>query len=297
MKRFAVAELGIAVGLIALSLVAGRKVDEIRGYALAVADTTVDEMSDQIPNAIHDRKLDQDLSQLRQEVIEHNIQLSRLNAQIEQLSAEVRQHEASLARRGQLLAAAYPLLELASREDLSQVQFAGKSFPISNFECEIDELLGMQERESEQLACKQAGLEKLEHSSDEAEMAVWQLNQALDRAEHEIATLKSRREQAEIESRTLELIAAISTDYGVSEQSFARSLERLRDDVRAMEAANNVTRTVLPVSQYGVENELTRDWERLQALELIHHDDSGDRVDSPSSNETVNSTFPLSRTR
>lgn len=72
-----------------------------------------------------------------------------------------------------------------------------------DFQREIDELMASQESETKQLEIKKAGLSRLEKSEKEAELALADMRHALDGAEHEVAVLKSRREQAQVESNPL----------------------------------------------------------------------------------------------
>jgi hypothetical protein len=181
--------------------------------------------------------------------------------------------EESIERRQRLLADAYPILEQAVAEEMTQVTFASNEFALDEFQHEVDDLLVMQRREDQQLEAKRVGLQRLEKSEREATLALDEMHQALDATEQEVAVLRSRRQQAEIEAQTLDMVnvGAESDDT----QAVSRSLNRLRNDVSQLEAQNEAERELAPVSQRASANQLSRHWSRMEELKAIH-----DRVET-----------------
>ena len=272
MKRnFLVSSLSVCVvGILLLYYVAGRDPRELRGLVRATADNAVDELTDKLPKEIHDRKLDQDLAQVRQDVIDRQVQLSLSNGQLGQLRNDVRNLAASTERRARLLAEAYPILEQAIASEKTQVRFANQNFAVADFQREIDNLLSAQDREEGQLRIKRIGQERLEKGAKEGEVAIADMRSALDTAEQEVTILRSRREQAEIESKTLDMVTAVTSSRGESSASVGKSLGKLKGGVETIEARNDALRMHAPVSDRANNNELSKGWTRLETLKAIH---------------------------
>lgn len=253
---------GIVVGLVGLYWVAGRSLGELTGYFRASADGTVAHVEEQLPQDMHDRKLSHDLTVVRKGVSERHVHLSQSKTQIAQLGDDVAKLESSLEARKRLLAEAYPILESAERDGLTKVRFANSDYPLAGFQRELDDLMAMQDAESKQLESKKNGLARLEKSEKEAELALAEMRRALEGAEHEETVLKSRRNQAEIESRTLDMVTAVSSGVDATTDSVGRSLDRLRTDVSRKEAEIDVKRGLAPVVSRQSTNQLARQWNR-----------------------------------
>lgn len=261
----------VAVGGFAgLFLLAGRQLAEFTGLVRASADVTVDRATDQLPKEVHDRKLDHDLAQVRQDVIDRQVQLSLSKNQLDQLRADVHDLTASTERRQRLLADAYPVLEVAVKENKEKVRFASQDFSLADFQREIDDLLSAQDREERQLAIKTKGLERLERGAKEGEQAVNEMRTALDNSEQEVAILRSRREQAEVEAKTLDMVAAVTSGNGETSASVGKSLEKLKGGVEELEARNEARRTHAPAEHRKAGNQLSKGWTRLESLKAIH---------------------------
>jgi septal ring factor EnvC (AmiA/AmiB activator) len=271
MRRFTIASVvsTALLGLTGLYLIAGRNPSEIRGFLKASAGKTIDDIKDQIPNEIHDRKLDSDLAQVRQEVIDRQVQLNLSKSSLATLANEVRQLEGRTQRRERILAEAFPILESATRENHSNVLFTGQQFTLDEFKRQIDDLLTEQDRESRQLEIKKSGLERIERGAREGEQAVLDMKVSLDTAEQEVLVLRSRREQAEAESKTLDMVASVSGRSGEATASVGKSLEDLKGGVAKLEARNEARRSNAPVSE-RTENALSKGWSRLESLKAIH---------------------------
>ena len=268
-----VAVLGVV--LVALFAVSDRGTEDLAGFLRAGADTTVDSLEDQLPQEVHDRKLNQDLRRVRQDVIDRKVQLTQSQSRIEQLLQDVAELEGSIERRERLLADAYPILKQAVTERSAQVSFASNEFTLEEFQNEVDNLLAIQSGEQRQLDVKREGLRRLEKSEQEAQAALEEMQRALDDTEQEVAVLRSRRQQAEIEAQTLDMVAvgAESDDT----ETLSRGLNRLRDDVGRLEARNDVQRELGPVSNRAASYKLSRHWSRMEELKAIR-----DRVETAS---------------
>jgi hypothetical protein len=278
MKIFA----GSVVGLGLLFWVAGRGLGDLAGYFRASAGETISQLEDQIPDEVHDRKLDNELTSVRKEVIERQVQLSRSKTQIAQLREDISKLENRLAARKRLLTEAFPILQAAEQEQSQQVRFANADYNLVDFQKEIDDLMASQESESKQLAIKQSGLNRLEKSEKEAESALVDMRHALDGAEHEVAVLKSRREQAEVESKTLDMVTAVSDGVHTTTEGVGRSLEHLRQNVTRKEAVNEAKRGLAPASSRASTNQLARQWNRLEALRKYQEEkDFAPKSESP----------------
>jgi hypothetical protein len=264
-KWFKIAGGGL-LALVGSYVVAGRSLGELAGYFRASADGTVAQLEEQLPQEVHDRKLAHDLTTVRKEVIERQVKLSQSKTQIAQLRDDVQKLEASLAVRKRLLAEAYPILEAATRDNVTQVRFANADYPLADFQREVDDLLAMQDSETKQLDIKQSGLARLERSEREGELALTEMRRALDSAEQEVAVLKSRREQAETESQTLDMVASVASASAVTSDNVGKCLNRLRTDVSRLESENDAKRDMAPVAGRQSTNQLARQWNRLEEL-------------------------------
>ena len=270
MRKLIFVGLTVVCVVTGLFRLAGRNPAELRGLMRASADKTVDDLTDQLPKEIHDRKLDQDLAQVRQEVIDRQVQLSLSKNQLDQLRKDVSNLAASTERRQRLLAEAYPILESAVKESKDKVRFASQDFLLADFQKEIDELLSAQDREDRQLTIKRTGLDRLEKGAKEGEQAVAEMRTALDSAEQDVAVLRIRREQAEVEAQTLDMVAAVTNGKAETGASVGKSLDKLKSGVDQLEARNEARRTHAPANERQGANQLAKGWTRLESLKAIH---------------------------
>lgn len=285
MKKLA---LGIAVfvaSTVGLFVIAGRGTGELSGYVQASADTAVEGATGSLPTEVHDRKLDHELKQVRQEMIDRHVQVNLSQRQVGKLEAEVARLEASTQRRERLLAEAYPVLKTATDGGLTLVSFASIEYPLAEFQREIDDLLSMQDREARQLEIKRTGLDHLRKSIDAGERALAEMCRALQNTEQEVAVLRSRREQAETESATLDLVSAATTDTESVARLMSDSVERLRGNVDQLEARNCARRDVATVRLQEGSSTVSRGFNRLESLKAIHDavtpTDDADPSDAP----------------
>jgi hypothetical protein len=257
---------GGVVVLAGLFWLAGRSLSDLGGYFRASAEGTVGQVEKALPDEVHDRKLAHDLTTVRKNVIDRQVQLSQSKTQIAQLRDDVAKLETSAATRQRLLAEAYPILEQAERETLVNVRFANADYALADFQRQLDDLMAAQDAETKQLEIKKAGLARLEKSEREAELALGEMRRALEAAEHEVAVLKSRRDQADVESQTLDMVASVSDSVTATTDGVGRSLDRLRTDVARKEAENDAKRGLAPVTSRTSSNALARQWSRLESL-------------------------------
>jgi len=269
MKTLVKVAIGSAVVLAGLVIVAGRSLRDLGGYFRASAQTTVDGMADSLPREVRDKKLDNDLDQIRAELIERRVKLTQSGRQIEQLRNELNAQVERAERDRRLLAEACPVLETATRRKQATVRFATAEIPLADFQREIDDLLARRSRDTEELSIKRDALNRLESRQQQAERALADSTRALEAAEREVALLKSRREHAEIEGRTIALVAAISDSLRAPRESVGESLGRLRDEVAQLESRNEAQRTLSPSASRTAGETITREFDRMQALKAI----------------------------
>ncbi len=259
--------LGVAVvGLFAAS---SRSVWDFTGYFRATADQTVDNLTQQLPVEVRDRKMQNELRVARQELIDRQVALNLSRNQVEQLRQEIAKLETSVAGREELLAQAYPVLKHAIDRQEEQIRFASTHFTMGDFQREIDELITQQDRETRQLDIKRDGLARIETSLREGERAVAEMRQAMEGVEAEVAMLKTRREQAEVESSTLDLISSVTAKQHSTTASIAGDVARMQHEVQTIEARNEARRTMTPASEVQ-DSRLTHAWNRLDTLKSYH---------------------------
>jgi chromosome segregation ATPase len=260
----------VAVVLAALYLLSGRGLGRLTSFARATADVSVEKVEGQLGDEIHDRKMEQDLRQARQELIDRQVQLNLARGQVDQARKDIGILEGNVARRQRLLAEAYPILKDATEQKLNAVRFASTEFSIDAFQREVDDLMALQERESQQLKAKREGIARLTKSLTESERALADMRLALEKTDQDVALLKGRREQAQVESSTLDMLAAATADHTSKAAAFGQGVERLKKEVESLEARNDARRGLAPVSEREPGNQLTRSWNRLEALKAYH---------------------------
>ncbi len=261
--------IGAVVLMVGLVVVAGRSFRDAAGYVRASAQTTVDGLADGLPREVRDKKLDNDLGQVRAELVERRVKLNQSARQIEQLRNELNAQTERAERDRRVLAEACPVLEAATRGQRTTVKFATAELSLGDFQREIDDLLARRTRDTQELTIKRDALTRLESRQRQAEQALADSGRALDAAEHEVALLKSRREHAEIEGRTIALVTAISDSLKAPRESVGESLGRLRDEVAQLESRNEAERTLAPTATRPALETIVREFDRMQALKAV----------------------------
>jgi phage shock protein A len=268
----------IAASLIAgLFVVAGRGTHEIGQFAIATAESAVDGVTESLPEEIHDRKVDNELKQVRLDLIDRQVQMNLSSQKIAELTADVSRLENSIERRQRLLAEAYPILKTAIDGGQVDVLWANETFQLPKFQTEIDDLLSMQDREQHQLEIKGDGLQRLQRSIQQGEQALAEMKRGLEETEQQVAVLRTRREQAEIESSTLDLVASATANQDTVAASLGRSVDRLKDNVAQTEARNLARRGMAPITERSNTNGVARSFNRLESLKAIHEAQSEEK--------------------
>ncbi len=265
----------VAVGVVA-SLFAGfcgwasHVPGQIEGFARASAETAANRVANAIPDEIHDRKLDNEVSTVRQEIIDRQVQMNLSKRQIEQLGTEVVNLEGSVGRRKRLLVEAYPVLKAAIDGQQKTAKFANQEYSLVDFQKEIDDLLAMQDRETRQVEIKRVGLVRLKKSAEEGELALTEMKRALDQTEQEVAVLRSRRDQAEVEASTLDLVSSATANRETVGTVMNDGLTRLKGNVNQLEARNEARRGMTSLDQRPSSSAIGRHFNRMESLKAIH---------------------------
>jgi len=263
--------LGVVVGgLISLFVAAGRGYHEWKGFSRATAEKVVEDVTESLPEEIHDKKLNHELTQVKAELIDRQVAMNLSKRQREQLQGEIATLTGNAERRQRLLAEAYPVLKAAIDGQQSRVKWANQEFALADFQKELDELLAMQDRETRQLDIKRTGLDRLEKSAIEGEQALAEMKRGLEQTEQEVAVLRSRREQSETESQTLDLVASATANRETVASSLNRGVERLKTNVDKLEARNEARRGTASISERQSSNQISRAFNRLESLKAIH---------------------------
>ncbi len=105
MRKIIVALGVVASGMVGIFAVAGRGTHELKGFVRASADRAADGVTESLSEEIHDRKIDQEMKQVRLDLIDQQVQMNLSSRKIEELTG-------SIERRQRLLAEAYPILIL-----------------------------------------------------------------------------------------------------------------------------------------------------------------------------------------
>ena len=262
--------LGIMLlGLTVLVGISGRRISELMGYARATADKTVEQLEDSVPAAVRDQKLQNDIETARGEIIDRRVKLNLAASEVRRLQDEVGQLTAAVERRELILAEAYPALETASADRLTEVSFAGTKWQPLELGGEIDRLLMEQDRDERQLTIRREALDRVVKSIDEGTAAITEMASRLLEAENEFQTLVVRREQAQNENELLDLVASAGRSGKTVAANIGSTLEGLRGDVETLEARNDARRDVSPLQDRET-SKLTQAWGRLERLKALH---------------------------
>ena len=184
MKK-AVLALGTTVAaVIALVLVSNRNLGELFGYVQATADQTVDGLEESVPDSVRDQKLANDIERARGDIIDRRVKLNLAASEIRRLRTEIEKLSGATERRETILAQAYPALESASQDRVTEVSFAGTKWLPTELGAEVDRLLMEQDRDERQLAIRREALGRLVKSVEEGSAAIAEMQSRLLDAEN-----------------------------------------------------------------------------------------------------------------
>ncbi|MCA9130021.1 MAG: hypothetical protein KDB22_23195 [Planctomycetales bacterium] len=272
MKQIATIGCGMVLALVGLFFVAGRPVTDLLGYFRAGASTTVKSIEAEIPDRVHDEKAASELAAAREQLVDRQVQLNLSQNQLKNLEHEIVSLQEAVADRAQVLASAYPVLQTAIDARDEQITFVSTNFSLDEFQHEIDDLLSMQERDENALRIKQAGYERLQQSVADGVSALSVMKNEILEIEQVFVILKTRRDQARMESETLDLVAGAASSADSSTLAIGSNIDRLQGQVEHLEASNAARRDVAPVSQRSSTGKLTQSFNRLDALKKYAED-------------------------
>jgi peptidoglycan hydrolase CwlO-like protein len=258
-----------SAGLVSLGVlyfVANRPISEVFGFVRASASTTVKSLENEIPDVIHDEKAQAELTAARHQLVDRQVQLNLSQNQLKGLQNEIGALTESIGGRKQVLGSAYPVLQKALDGGQEQITFISTKFSLNDFQHEIDDLLAMQDRDENALRIKQQGYERLAGSVADGEAALTEMKNRLLEIEQEFAVLKTRRDQARMESETLDLVAGATAEGSSATANVGTSVKRLEGQVEQLEARNEARRDVAAVDQRASQGKLSQSFNRLEAL-------------------------------
>lgn len=259
--------VGTTLGaLVILFWLAGRPLGDLIGYFRAGAETTVNQIENEIPDVVHDKKTAAELEAARQQLVDRQTQLNLSQNQLKDLSDDIAQLTQAIERRQDVLASAYPVLASAMNNKVQQVVIINDHFALDEFQREIDDLLALQKRDEDALRIKQQGFQRLEKSVHDGESAVGEMKNQLAAIGQQFDVLKARREQAHLESETLDLIAGATTDQSSTTASINQGVERLESEVVHLEAQNKARRNLSPLDSRATQSKLANSFNRLETL-------------------------------
>ena len=118
----------------------------------------------------------------------------------------------------------------------------------------------------------------MKKSAEEGELALNEMKRALDQTEQEVVVLRSRRDQAEVEASTLDLVSSATANRETVGTVMNDGLARLKGKVNEVEARNEARRGMTSPDQRPAFSAIGRQWNRLESLKAIHdtaHSDDG----------------------
>jgi len=120
------------------------------------------------------------------------------------------------------------------------------------------------------LTLKDTVLVAVDIAQNRNDVLMAEMRRQLDETEQEVAVLRSRREQAETESQTLDLVSEATADTESVTGLMSRGVERLRTQVDGLEARNAARRDIAPVRVRESGGAVSRSFNRLESLKAIH---------------------------
>ena len=269
MRKLVFALGSLTAGVVVVVVVSSRNLAELTGYVKATADQTVEGLEENVPTAIRDQKLKNDIERARGDIIDRRVKLNLATSEIRRMQAEISKLAAATRRRETILAEAYPALETAAENRVQEVSFAGTSWLPTELGAEIDRLLLEQDRDERQLTIRQEALDRLVKSVDDGSAAIAQMGNKLLEAENEFQALTVRREQAHNENELLDLVAAAGRNGQTTAARIGSSLDGLREDVHLLEARNEARRETAPFGERD-SSRITQAYDRLDRLKSLH---------------------------
>lgn len=283
MKKIVWALGSLGLSLIVLVALSSRRVGELFGYVKATADQTVQGLEENVPNAIRDQKLQNDIEQARGEIIDRRVKLNLASSEIRRMQDEIDQLTAAANRRETILAEAYPALEAAAADRLTEVSFAGTKWIPTELGGEIDRMLMEQDRDERQLTIRREAMVRLVKSVEDGSSAITQMQAKLGEAENEFQVLVVRREQAANENELLDLVASAGRTGKTAAAEIGSNLEGLRSDVEQLEARNEARRDAAPPGDRD-SGRLTQAWDRLARLKALNEKRTAAKGIAPAGN-------------
>ena len=266
LKTAAIIVGGSLLTIAILFSMAGRSTAEIVNYFKAGAASTVKSIEAGIATGIHDEKTEAELSAAEDQLIDRRVQLNLSQNQLKKLGHEIADLESGISDRSHVLGSAYPLLQSAMQQQATEVKFVSTHFTLEEFQQEIDQLLSVQQRDEETLQVKRAGYQRLQQSVADGETALLEMKNEVLKVGQEFAVLKSRREQARMESDTLDLLAGVTAGHDPATANLGGGIGWLVRQVEKLEARNAARRDGPSIAQREATGKLTRSFNRLETL-------------------------------
>jgi hypothetical protein len=96
------------------------------------------------------------------------------------------------------------------------------------------------------------------------------MKNALEATEQEVAQLRTRRDQANVESLTLDLVSSATAQTDSIGALIQDGVARLKSGVDTLEARNDARRAVGGTEVRTASRGLGRQWSRMESLKAIH---------------------------
>lgn len=267
LKRTAII-LGVPLAsLLLLHVTAGRSVGEFLGLVQSTAGVTLESFENAIPDAIHDEAIRVQLAKANRELIDAETALRLSESKVADMRAEAQRLQATLARRERILADAHPVLHEAVSSNRQTVKFAHKKYAIADFEAFLDELMGEQEQQTNELASLETALQSMSDSQAACRSALDERRSALAQLQREAETLIRMRDLAKFEQQTNALVQTVHATPGTTSSVAGKLIEKLNEEVRLIQAQNEACRAATTGTSSAGASRLVRDYTRLEELE------------------------------
>jgi hypothetical protein len=239
---------------VAIAVLGGGLADAF-GVARASAAEVVERTMATIPDAVRDRRMDLEIATRRRQIHESKVALGVSRGRVERMRAALERDEAAAEMRTTILRDAAVALRAADREGRALVHLAGVDRPVADVREQVRELAAAEQGDRERTEDRRKSLARLLSGVEQAERCIARLEHSMTSLVSEVDMLRTRRFNAALESRNLDMIGAICAAADPTMSEIGGEAERLRQEILRLEIGNDARRHSLAGEELAIEQD------------------------------------------